>query len=220
VPATAAAALSLVATGVGVAAGIDGAAVAQGQTNEPDASATFTLASLQDVSTSPQDVAFAVAERREVVQREASRSAARAQLAQAALLKIQIAHRWVLPVTTYVKTSGFGLRWGRLHAGEDFAAPVGTPVHAISSGVVVFAGVESGYGNKVEIRHWDGTCSWYGHLSAIDVKVGQKVDPGELIGAVGSTGHSTGPHLHLEIHPHGGGPVDPLPWLRAHGLKP
>ena len=126
----------------------------------------------------------------------------------------------MLPVRTYVKTSGFGMRWGKLHAGEDFAAPIGTPVHAISSGVVVFAGVENGYGNKIEIRHWDGTCSWYGHLSKIDVKVGQKVDPAELIGLVGNTGHSTGPHLHLEIHPHGDGPVDPLPWLRAHGLKP
>ena len=71
--------------------------------------------------------------------------------------------------------------------------------------------MQSGYGNKIEIRHWDGTCSWYGHLSKIDVKVGQKVEPAELIGLVGSTGHSTGPHLHLEIHPHGGGPVTRCP---------
>jgi murein DD-endopeptidase MepM/ murein hydrolase activator NlpD len=220
VPATAAAALSLVATGVGVAAGVDGAAVAQSQANDPDASATMALATLRDTSTSAQDVAVAVAERHELAQQQASRSAVRAQLAQAALLKTQLEHRWVLPVAHYVKTSGFGMRWGKLHAGEDFAAPVGTPVHAISSGVIVFAGYDAGYGNKVEIRHWDGTCSWYGHLSKIDVKVGQKVDPGQLIGLVGDTGHSTGPHLHLEIHPHGGGPVDPLPWLRAHGLKP
>jgi murein DD-endopeptidase MepM/ murein hydrolase activator NlpD len=126
----------------------------------------------------------------------------------------------VLPLVKYVKTSGFGYRWGSLHAGEDFAAPIGTQVRAISSGVVVFAAVDAGYGNKVEIRHWDGTVSWYGHLSKIEVKVGQRVDPAELVGLVGSTGFSTGPHLHLEIHPNGKGPVDPLPWLRAHGLKP
>jgi murein DD-endopeptidase MepM/ murein hydrolase activator NlpD len=220
VPATAAAALSLVATGVGVAAGVDGAAVAQSQATEPDAASALALATVRDVAAAPQDVALTIAQRHEAALRQASRSAARAQLAEAALLRAQAAHRWVLPVVKYVKTSGFGMRWGKLHAGEDFAAPVGTPVHAISSGVIVFAGLESGYGNKVEIRHWDGTCSWYGHLSKIDVKVGEKVDPGELIGLVGSTGHSTGPHLHLEIHPHGDGPVDPLPWLRAHGLKP
>jgi len=220
VPATAAAALSLVATGVGVAVGVDGAAVAQGQPAEPDATSELTLATVHDIKAAPEDIAFAVAQRHEQAMRQASRSAQRAQLAAAALRQAQIAHRWVLPLKHYVLTSGFGMRWGALHAGEDFAAPIGTPVHAISSGVVVFAAVESGYGNKVEIRHWDGTCSWYGHLSEIDVKVGEKVDPWELIGRVGSTGHSTGPHLHLEIHPHGNGPVDPLPWLRAHGLKP
>ncbi|MDP9220948.1 MAG: M23 family metallopeptidase [Actinomycetota bacterium] len=219
IPATTAAALSLVATGVGVAAGVDGAALAQGQT-ETDGSAALALASVRDVSAAPADVANAIAERREQAVQQASRNAVRIQLAQAAAVKEAAAHRWVLPVVRYVKTSGFGMRWGKLHAGEDFAAPVGTPVHAISSGVIVFAAEASGYGNKVEIRHWDGTCSWYGHLSEIDVKVGEKVDPGELIGRVGSTGHSTGPHLHLEIHPHGNGPVDPLPWLRARGLKP
>ena len=221
VPATAAAALSLVATGVGVAAGTDGAALAQGQSSDTEGSAAaLALASVRDVNAVPADLAAAVALRHERASLQSSRNLARTQLQQAAAVRAAIEHRWVLPVVKYVKTSGFGYRWGSLHAGEDFAAPIGTPVHAISSGVIVFAGVESGYGNKIEIRHWDGTCSWYGHLSEIDVKVGEKVDTGELIGKVGSTGHSTGPHLHLEIHPHGNGPVDPLPWLRAHGLKP
>jgi murein DD-endopeptidase MepM/ murein hydrolase activator NlpD len=219
-PATAAAALSLVATGVGVAAGVDGAALAQGQSTDPEGSAALQLASLRDVNQATDDVATMVALRHEMSQRQASRNLQRAELAQAAALRAKFEHRWVLPVRSYVKSSGFGWRWGKLHAGEDFAAPIGTPVHAISSGVVVFAAYDAGYGNKVEIRHWDGTVSWYGHLSRIDVKAGQKVDPGEQIGLIGSTGHSTGPHLHLEIHPHGDGPVDPLPWLRAHGLKP
>ena len=178
VPATAAAALSLVATGVGVAAGLDGAAVAQSQTTEPDASAALALATVRDVGAAPRDVALAVAERHQQAVLQASRNQARAELAQAALLKTQAAHRWVLPVARTSRPPASAMRWGKLHAGEDFAAPIGTPVHAISSGVVVFAGVEQGYGNKIEIRHWDGTCSWYGHLSKIDVKVGQKVDPG------------------------------------------
>ena len=166
------------------------------------------------------DLAAAATERANLIQQEASRDAHRALVAQMLAEQDDAAHRWVLPLTHYVLTSPFGMRWGKLHAGEDMAAPIGTPIHAISSGVIVFAGVEEGYGNKIEIRHWDGTCSWYGHLSKIEVKVGQKVTPGEQIGLVGETGDATGPHLHLEIHPHGGGPVDPMPWLRAHGLHP
>jgi murein DD-endopeptidase MepM/ murein hydrolase activator NlpD len=220
VPATAAAALSLVATGVGVVASIDGAAIAEGQNSDTDTGTTVALASVRDVQAVPADVSAELTRRHERASLQSSRNLQRARLQQAAALKAAVSHRWVLPLVHYVKTSGFGYRWGSLHAGEDFAAPIGTPVRAISSGVVVFAGVESGYGNKIEIRHWDGTVSWYGHLSRIDVKVGQRVDPAELIGAVGSTGFSTGPHLHLEIHPDGKGPVDPLPWLRAHGLMP
>lgn len=220
VPATAAAALSLVATGVGVVASVDGAAIAEGQTSDTDTGTTVALASVRDVQAVPADVSAELTLRHERASLQSSRNLQRARLQQAAALKAAVEHRWVLPLVHYVKTSGFGYRWGSLHAGEDFAAPIGTPVRAISSGVVVFAGVESGYGNKIEIRHWDGTVSWYGHLSKIDVKVGERVDPAEVIGAVGSTGFSTGPHLHLEIHPDGKGPIDPLPWLRAHGLKP
>jgi murein DD-endopeptidase MepM/ murein hydrolase activator NlpD len=75
------------------------------------------------------------------------------------------------------------------------------------------------FGNKVEIRYWDGTVSWYGHLSRIDVRAGESVGPGDVVGAVGNTGHSFGAHLHLEIHPSGGdNPVDPAPWLRHRGI--
>jgi murein DD-endopeptidase MepM/ murein hydrolase activator NlpD len=218
VPATAAAALSLVATGAGVAAGVDGAAVAQ--TRHPDPARTAgATATVPDITQAPQDVLNSVTDRA----LEASRGTRRTDLAAAAAAvaaQTARAQRWVLPLTHYVLTSPFGMRWGKLHAGEDFAAPVGTPVHAISAGTIVFAGVEGGYGNKIEIRHWDGTCSWYGHLSKIEVKVGQRVQADQVVALTGDTGHSTGPHLHLEIHPHGGGPVNPLPWLRAHGLHP
>ena len=128
---------------------------------------------------------------------------------------------WVNPVPrgAYSLTSPFGPRWGRLHAGQDFGCPTGTPVSSISSGTVIFAGWQSGYGNKVEIRHWDGTVSYYAHNSRLKVTKGASVAPGQLIALSGNTGHSTGPHLHLEIHPGGGGPVAPARWLAARGVR-
>jgi murein DD-endopeptidase MepM/ murein hydrolase activator NlpD len=144
--------------------------------------------------------------------------AARAQQAQQA--QQAQAHGWRLPVKNYVLTSGFGFRWGRLHAGEDFAVPIGTDLAAMSTGTVDFAGPESGFGNLVRVRYWDGTISYFGHMSSISVNVGESVAAGQVVGQSGNTGHSTGPHLHLEIHPNGGQAVDPLPWLAAHGIAP
>ncbi|PZE38720.1 hypothetical protein DEJ31_04700 [Curtobacterium sp. MCPF17_031] len=103
------------------------------------------------------------------------------------------------------------------HQGTDFAAATGTPVFAVMSGTVVSAGVLGGYGNQVLLRHPDGTETRYGHLSVIGVRPGQSVSVGEHLGAVGSTGVSTGPHLHFEVIL-GGHPVDPEPWLSARGL--
>lgn len=127
---------------------------------------------------------------------------------------------WVKPLnSSYVLTSGYAWRWGRMHPAQDFAIPVGTPVKAMSSGVVILAGWSGGYGYKVEIKYWDGTVSWYAHNSSVKVKVGQTVSPGQVVSLSGNTGHSTGPHLHLEIHPGGGdGTVSPLSWLRQKGM--
>lgn len=129
------------------------------------------------------------------------------------------AHNWQLPLTNPVQTSGFGYRWGRLHAGEDYAASIGTNLVSMSTGTVVLASAQSGYGNMVQIRYWDGTVSYYAHMSGISVSVGQAVGPGESVGQSGNTGGSTGPHLHLEIHPGGGEAVDPLPWLASHSVR-
>ncbi|PZE86350.1 M23 family peptidase [Curtobacterium sp. MCBD17_032] len=103
------------------------------------------------------------------------------------------------------------------HQGTDFAAALGTPVFAVMSGTVESAGVLGGYGNQVLLRHPDGTETRYGHLSVIGVRIGQVVGAGEQIGAVGSTGISTGPHLHFEVIL-GGRAVDPEPWLAARHL--
>lgn len=99
------------------------------------------------------------------------------------------------------------------HIGLDIAAALYDPIYATAAGVVSFAGPSGGYGNLVVIDHADGWQSWYAHLSAFSVVVGQQVNQGEIIGAAGSTGHSSGPHLHFELR-HNGVPVDPLLYLR------
>ncbi|MDJ0694943.1 peptidoglycan DD-metalloendopeptidase family protein [Mastigocoleus sp. MO_188.B34] len=103
-----------------------------------------------------------------------------------------------------VLTSGYGPRWGRMHRGIDIAAPTGTPIHAAAAGVVKKAGWNrGGYGYLVDIRHPDGTITRYAHNSKLLVKKGQQVQQGQKISLMGSTGFSTGPHLHFEIRPNG-----------------
>jgi murein DD-endopeptidase MepM/ murein hydrolase activator NlpD len=111
-------------------------------------------------------------------------------------------------------TSGYGWRWGRMHRGVDVAGPVGTPVVAAASGVVEQAGWNSGgFGNLVEIRHPDGSMTRYAHNNRLDVSAGQTVAQGQQIGQMGSTGYSTGPHLHFELHPKGEGAANPVAFL-------
>lgn len=115
--------------------------------------------------------------------------------------------------TAGVITSGFGWRWGRMHQGLDIAAASGTPIYAAASGVVTYAGWSGGYGNLVEIAHTDGSITRYGHNRRNLVRKGQRVNQGEQIAEMGSTGRSTGPHLHFEVHPAGQGAVNPLSHL-------
>ena len=113
-----------------------------------------------------------------------------------------------------VLTSGYGWRWGRMHRGIDIAAPVGTTVVASAPGVVVTAGWNSGgYGNLVEIRHPDGSLTVYAHNNRISTRLGSIVSQGEKIAEMGSTGRSTGPHTHFELHPAGKGAVNPMSFL-------
>lgn len=122
--------------------------------------------------------------------------------------------------TTYVwpargvLTSGYGWRWGRMHRGIDIANAVGTPIITASDGIVEKAGWNNGgFGNLVDIRHPDGSLTRYAHNSKIFVRVGQQVRQGQHIANMGSTGFSTGPHLHFEIHPPGKGAVNPIAML-------
>ncbi|MFF0345039.1 M23 family metallopeptidase [Kribbella sp. NPDC004875] len=134
------------------------------------------------------------------------------------------ATRCEIMLTGYHITATFGQggnRWAHNHTGLDFAAPIGTRIGAVQKGVVIFADWAGPYGRQVQVRHEDGTVTWYNHMSKFSVSVGETVYAGDQVGAVGMTGNTTGPHLHFEVRPDGGEPIDPAPWLRNHcGLDP
>lgn len=112
-------------------------------------------------------------------------------------------------------TSNFGQRWGRNHNGLDIARNTGDPVYSAFDGIVKECQYESGYGNKILIQHENNIQTIYGHLSAFKVKVGDEVKKGDIIGKVGSTGRSTGPHLHFEVRVNGA-PVNPIDYIEAN----
>jgi murein DD-endopeptidase MepM/ murein hydrolase activator NlpD len=156
-------------------------------------------------------------------QRDAALSAFAAKAEQtAAKLKL---HQWVLPVQpgVYQLTARFGdysALWSHFHTGLDFASPTGTPIMAVAGGTITEVGYSGAYGNRTIETLPDGTELWYCHQNAFGTSVGATVRPGQVIGYVGSTGNVTGPHLHLEVHPGGGDPVDPYTALEVHGLHP
>ena len=122
---------------------------------------------------------------------------------------------FALPVKSAFRfTSPFGMRWGRMHNGTDFAASHGTPIYATADGVIYSAGWGQGYGKLVKIQHAFGIETRYAHMSKILVKVGQRVSRGQQIGAMGNTGRSTGTHLHYEVRV-GGKAVNPMTYIKA-----
>lgn len=143
-------------------------------------------------------------------------SLARMDALQRGLLRIPR----VVPAAGKHITSSFGYRTDPIaggsafHAGLDFKGPTGAPIYSAAKGRVVFAGRRPGYGNCVDIDHGNGLRTRYAHMSAFRAKVGQSVRAGQPIGAVGSTGRSTGPHLHFEVRLHGR-PVNPRPFLEV-----
>ncbi|MFI6422631.1 M23 family metallopeptidase [Streptomyces sp. NPDC050842] len=130
---------------------------------------------------------------------------------------------WTAPVSSYVFTGYYGQRgsWSRgYHTGQDFAVQTGTTVRSVGPGRVVTAGYSRSYGYEVVIRHPDGRYTQYAHLSRIDVSPGQSVSAGQRIARSGATGRVTGPHLHFEVRttPYFGSDVNPLAYLRGHGV--
>lgn len=131
-------------------------------------------------------------------------------------------NRWFLPLDSYRVTATYGQYglWSSYHTGLDFAAPSGTPIRAIANGVITEVGYDGAYGNKTVLTLEDGTELWFCHQSSYGVAEGDTVRGGDVIGYVGTTGNVTGPHLHLEVRPGGGDPVDPDAALRVHGVTP
>ena len=135
-------------------------------------------------------------------------------------------NRWSLPIDpgTYRLSATFGQAgpyWSSgYHTGLDFAAPSGTPIMSVANGVVTSVGDAGAYGNQTVVTLEDGTEIWYNHQTSYTVSAGDNVIAGQVIGYVGSTGNSTGPHLHLEVRPGGGDPVDPFAALVVNGVNP
>ena len=131
---------------------------------------------------------------------------------------------FVAPISNSYVSTGYktgGSLWSSgSHTGIDFHAASGTSVHAVGAGTVVQTGWGGAYGNQIVIKMHDGTYTQYGHLSSIGVSVGQTVTPGQQIGLSGSTGNTTGPHLHFEARttPEYGSDIDPVAYLRSHGV--
>ncbi|MCM2580370.1 M23 family metallopeptidase [Streptomyces meridianus] len=131
---------------------------------------------------------------------------------------------WVKPVDKYELGSTFGIagdRWSHNHSGQDLVVPTGTSVKAAHTGTVVEAGWGGAYGNNVVIKHGPNSYTQYGHMSKLNVKVGDKVNTAQEIGKSGSTGNSTGPHLHFETRtqPVYGHATDPVKAMHNHGIK-
>ncbi|MFC5719811.1 M23 family metallopeptidase [Streptomyces gamaensis] len=131
---------------------------------------------------------------------------------------------WVRPVESYRLSAGFGgtgADWAGSHTGQDFAVPTGTPVRAVGAGTVVSVGCGGAFGISLVVEHEGGWYSQYAHLAALLASPGQQVRTGQWIGLSGTTGNSTGPHLHFEIRtsPEFGSAVDPVEWLGARGVQ-
>lgn len=159
--------------------------------------------------------------RKRAAERAAREAARKREAAKAA--KAALAASYRMPLSGYRLTASFGQsgsRWSSgYHTGLDFAASTGTPVRAVHSGTIIDAGYSGAYGNRIKLRLDDGTVIYYCHLSGF-ARTGGDVGTGETIGYVGATGNVTGPHLHLEVRPDGGDPIDPYDWLRDKGLNP
>ncbi|MGC9378626.1 peptidoglycan DD-metalloendopeptidase family protein [Streptomyces sp. MH13] len=137
--------------------------------------------------------------------------------------EVRLGRSWVSPVETYDLSASFGSggsRWAHRHTGQDFAVPVGTPVRSVGTGRVVKVSCGGAFGIQVVVQHAGGYYTQYAHLAAVAVDQGDRVRPGQWVGQSGSTGNSTGPHLHFEVRvtPEMGSALDPVPWLAQRGV--
>ncbi|MFD5141703.1 M23 family metallopeptidase [Streptomyces sp. NPDC058401] len=191
---------------------------AQAQSQQRAAEAAAAKAQAEADAKQRAAEAKAKAEAQAKAEREAAERAAREE-------ERKRLNTFVSPIDgSYVSTqyhAGGGMWSSGSHTGIDFHASSGTSVHAVGLGTVVEAGWGGAYGNNVVIKHADGTYTQYGHMSSLNVSVGQQVTPGQQIGLSGSTGNSSGPHLHFEARTGAdyGSDINPLTYLRSHGVS-
>jgi murein DD-endopeptidase MepM/ murein hydrolase activator NlpD len=177
---------------------------------------------LESLSAGADDFADRASRTQERIDLKAQQVAEKRKAAEEAARKERLRPKFALPVAQQGLSAYFGqagINWMSVHTGIDFPVSYGTTVMAATDGTVRTQW-NSAYGNMMVVTAKDGTETWYCHLSSYRVASGTTVKAGDPIAYSGNSGNSTGPHLHFEVHPAGGSAIDPLPWLRSHGLDP
>ncbi|MEU8585484.1 M23 family metallopeptidase [Streptomyces sp. NPDC048664] len=213
----------IAAASVGMGGEDAGTATASAATPVKPSVANVKLDSqLESLSAGANDFADRASRTQERIDLKAQQVAEKKKAAAEAAQKERMRPKFLLPVTQKGLSAYFGqagINWMSVHTGIDFPVSYGTTVMAATDGTVETKW-NSAYGNMLILTAKDGTQTWYCHLSSYRVAPGTTVKAGEPIAYSGNSGNSTGPHLHFEVRPGGGAPIDPLPWLRSHGLDP
>ncbi|KRC95799.1 MULTISPECIES: M23 family metallopeptidase [unclassified Streptomyces] len=216
----------IAAASVGTLTGGDGkettASAADAQPVKPSAANTKLDSQLATLSAGVDDFGDRVSRTQERIDLKAQQEAEKKKAAAEAARKERLRPKYALPVAQRGLSAYFGqagINWMSQHTGIDFPVSYGTTVMAATDGTVRTQW-NSAYGNMLILTSKDGTETWYCHLSTYRVPSGTTVKAGDPIAYSGNSGNSTGPHLHFEVRPAGGSAIDPLPWLRSHGLNP
>ncbi|MFJ9249198.1 M23 family metallopeptidase [Streptomyces sp. NPDC101776] len=198
------------------------ASASDATTVQPSVANNKLDAQIKSLSAGADDFADRASRTQERIDLKAQQEAGKKKAAAEAARKERLRPKYVLPVTQRGLSAYFGqagVNWMSVHTGIDFPVSYGTTVMAATDGVVSTKW-NSAYGNMLILTEKDGTETWYCHLSSYRVAPGTTVKAGDPIAYSGNSGNSTGPHLHFEVRPAGGAAIDPLPWLRSHGLDP
>jgi murein DD-endopeptidase MepM/ murein hydrolase activator NlpD len=177
---------------------------------------------LESLSAGADDFADRASRTQERIDLKAQQAAEKRKAAEEAARKERLRPKFAIPVANHGLSAYFGqsgINWMSVHTGIDFPVSYGTTVMAATDGTVRTQW-NSAYGNMMIVTAKDGTETWYCHLSTYRVASGTTVKAGDPIAYSGNSGNSTGPHLHFEVRPGGGSAIDPLSWLRSHGLDP
>ncbi|KUO12020.1 M23 family metallopeptidase [Streptomyces sp. DSM 15324] len=198
------------------------ASASDAQPVKPSAANNKLDAQLATLSAEADNFADRASRTQERIDLKEQQAAEKKKAAAEAARKERLRPKYALPVAQRGLSAYFGqagVNWMSQHTGIDFPVSYGTTVMAVTDGTVRTQW-NSAYGNMLIVTAKDGTETWYCHLSTYRVASGSTVKAGDPIAYSGNSGNSTGPHLHLEVRPAGGSPIDPLPWLRSHGLDP